>query len=109
MESTIRLPPAPILPVMDFGSYIDLLIVHRGKADDRERACSGGNFHFNRVAFPFVQKTPADWRRRRDETFGDIGIFACHQLVSDLLILIYIQQDYLRSKRNSIARNLVKI
>src|SRR5437899_9260669 len=109
MESTTRLPPAPILPVMDLGSYMVLLIVHRDKADDLEGACSGGNFHFNCVAFPFVQKAPADWRSRRDEACGDVGIFACYQLVGDLLILIHIQQDDLRTKRDSIPRNLVEI
>src|SRR5246127_4342711 len=72
MESTTRLPPAPIRPVMDLGSYSDLLIMHCGKADDLERPRARRYFDFDRIAFSFVEQATPDRRRRRYQTRGRI-------------------------------------
>ena len=80
MESTTRLPPAPIRPVMDLGSYSDLLIMYRGKADDIERPRAGRYFDFHRIAFPFVEQATSNRRRRRYQTRRRIRVLARDQL-----------------------------
>src|SRR4051794_4664178 len=102
MESRTRLPPAPILPVIDLGSSIDLLIMHGCEADDFKGPGSRRYFYLDGVPFTLVQKTSPDGRSRRYEPLRGICIFACHQLVSDFFILVDIQNDDFRTKRDSI-------
>src|SRR5215470_3304761 len=109
MESTTRLPPAPIRPVMDLGSYSDLLIMHRSEANDLERSGPGRYFYLDRVAFALVQQAPPYRRGRRYQTFRRIGVFARDQFVSDFLVLVDIEKDDFRTERDSIPRNLIKI
>src|SRR5262249_27674350 len=109
MESTTRLPPAPIRPVMDLGSCIALLIVHCGEADDLECARSRWNFHFDGVAFPFIQRATTFRRLRRNETCRDIGVFTRYQLVSDLLVLVNIEKDDFRTERYPVPGDLIKV
>src|SRR5690349_4378241 len=109
MESTTRLPPAPIRPVMDLDSYSDLLIMHRRKADDLERSRAGRYFDFDRIAFPFVEQAAPNGRRRRYQTGRRIRVFARDQFVSDLLVLVDIEKNDFRTKRDSVSRNLIKI
>src|SRR5262249_20934381 len=79
MESTTRLPPAPIWPVMEGGSCGVLLIVmHCRKADNLEHPSAGGDFHLYRIAFAFIQKAAADRRRCRNQAIRGVGILAGH-------------------------------
>src|SRR5215471_8649056 len=109
MESTTRLPPAPIRPVIDLGSYSDLLIMHRSEANNLERSCPGGYFYLDCIAFAFVQQTSAYRGGRRYQTLRRIGIFARDQFVRDFLVLVDIEKNDFRTQRDSISRNLIKI
>src|SRR5205085_8201026 len=103
MESTTRLPPAPIRPVMDLGSYTDLLIMHCREAYDVERPRARGYFDLDRIAFALVQQAAPDWRSRRYQTFRCIRVFARYQFVSDLFVFIDIEENNFRTQRDSIA------
>src|SRR6266567_7965689 len=109
MESTTRLPPAPIRPVMDLGSYSDLLIMHCREANDLERSCPRGYFYLYRIAFALIQQATPNRGSRRYQSFRRIGVFARDQFVPDLLVLIDIQKNDFRTKRDSIPRNLIKV
>ena len=64
---------------------------------------------FDGIAFTFIQKAAPDGRSRGDQPSGAVGIFAGYELVSDFFVLVDVEQDYFRTERNSIPRNLIKI
>src|SRR5215470_16479214 len=99
MESTTRLPPAPIRPVIDLGSYSDLLIMHRSEANNLERSCSGRYFYLDRIALALVQQTSPYRGGRRYQTLRGIGVFARDQFVSDFLVLVDIEKNHFGTER----------
>src|SRR4051812_7333284 len=77
IESTMRLPPAPIRPVMACRSWgVLLLVMHRCETQDLEGSSSRRYLDFNGLAFALVQKAAADGRGGRDQAGRRIGVFA---------------------------------
>src|SRR5262245_537370 len=110
MESTTRLPPTPMRPVIDCVSGCALLVVmHSREAYYLECPSTRWNFDFDRIAFSFVQEAASNWRRGRNQAFRRIGIFTSDELISDFLVFVHIQHHDLRTQRNSVAWNLIEI
>src|SRR5206468_12484599 len=60
-------------------------VVNGEKLDDLEFAHAAGRRGLDAIARLFIEERAPDWRRRRNETPGGVGVFRHHQLKYQLV------------------------
>jgi hypothetical protein len=116
-ETATARDPSGFRAVADVGGDVGLMellgdlyrVVNGGELEDFEFALAVGGDDGGDVADFFAEQGAADGGGGGDEAFGDVGLFACDELVGELFVFSAVEDDDRGAEADLVVGDVVEV